>query len=230
MILRGVLFDLDGTLGDHDASVREALTAWLPSLGLAYSAEVHEVWDALAEKHLAAWRTREITFAEQRRRRLRDFLGIHDEESELDAIFAGFVSAYAGSYRAFDDAFDGIAAARDAGLTVAVLTNGSSEQQNGKLARMGMTGIGPVWTPDDLGVAKPEPATFALACARWGIPAGQVLSVGDRHDLDVLPARVAGLRAVHLDRSRETEGHRIGSLRDLAAYLSGPGPSPSGGK
>jgi putative hydrolase of the HAD superfamily len=46
-----------------------------------------------------------------------------------------------------------------------------------------------------------------------------VLSVGDRHDLDVLPARAAGLQAVHLDRldaGPTDEPHRIKSLRDLA--------------
>ena len=34
MIPRGVLFDLDGTLGDHDSSVAAALAAWLPELGV----------------------------------------------------------------------------------------------------------------------------------------------------------------------------------------------------
>jgi putative hydrolase of the HAD superfamily len=75
-----------------------------------------------------------------------------------------------------------------------------------------------VWTVEDLGVAKPDPDAFRTACARWGRPPESVLSVGDRHDLDVLPARAAGLSAVLLDRAGTgpaDEPHRVGSLRDL---------------
>ncbi|MBG0560273.1 HAD family hydrolase [Actinoplanes aureus] len=225
MILRGVLFDLDGTLGDHDGSVSAALRTWLPSLGVAYSPETHALWDEIAERHLAAWRRREIDFREQRRRRLRDFLpivGISYAETELDLVFDGFLRAYQSAYRAYDDAFDALAAVSAAGLAVAVLTNGSSEQQRAKLAAMGMAGIGLVYTPEELGVAKPNPASFRQACARWGIAPGEVLSVGDRHEFDVLAARTAGLRAVHLDRQGSgpyDEPHRIRSLRDLAGYL-----------
>jgi putative hydrolase of the HAD superfamily len=49
-----------------------------------------------------------------------------------------------------------------------------------------------------------------------------VVHVGDRHDLDVEPARLAGLRAVHLDRHGQgptEDPFRITSLRDLAGLL-----------
>ncbi|MEV6303999.1 HAD family hydrolase [Actinoplanes sp. NPDC051861] len=225
MILRGVLFDLDGTLGDHDSSVAAALRSWLPGLGVPFDEGVHALWDEIAERHLAAWRRREISFAEQRRRRLADFLpyfGINREMSELDEVFDGFRVAYQSEYRAFEDAKDALETVAKAGLRVAVLTNGDNRQQRAKLAGMGMAGLGLVWTPEELGVAKPNPAAFQRACQRWGITPAEVLSVGDRHEFDVLAARAAGLRAVHLDRSGtgpHDEPHRITSLRGLAAYL-----------
>jgi putative hydrolase of the HAD superfamily len=106
-----------------------------------------------------------------------------------------------------------------AGLVTAVLTNGSRPRQNRKLERLGLAGrVGPVFTPDDLGVAKPDPAAFRLACERWGLAPGEVVSVGDNHEFDVLGARTAGLHAIHLDRRGEgphDEPHRIGSLAAL---------------
>jgi putative hydrolase of the HAD superfamily len=219
--LKGVLFDLDGTLGDHDASVTAALTAWLPSVGMVAGPATIERWNQVAERHLAAWRRREIDFREQRRRRLRDF-GFSYAPDRLDEIFGGFLAEYENAYHAFDDVTEALAAVASQGLRVAVLTNGSAEQQKGKLARMGLADLGPVWTPDDLGMAKPDPGAFRGSVARWGLRPGEVLSVGDRHDLDVLAARAAGLRAVHLDRlgiGPEGEPHRIGSLRELAAHL-----------
>ncbi|BCY14012.1 HAD family hydrolase [Actinoplanes sp. L3-i22] len=215
------MFDLDGTLGDHDSSVETALKAWLPTVGMVADDEAIARWHAVAEKHLAAWRRREVDYAEQRRRRLRE-LGFPYGEEALDLIFAGYLVEYEKAYHAYDDVAEALALVAAKGLKTAVLTNGAATQQRGKLARMGLADLGPVWTPDDLGMAKPDPGAFRGAVARWGLRPGEVLSLGDRHDLDVLAARAAGLRAVHLDRlgiGPADEPHRIGSLRDLADYL-----------
>jgi putative hydrolase of the HAD superfamily len=174
--------------------------------------------------HLLAWRDGRITFAEQRRRRLRDFLGTGGTDAELDEIFAGYLTYYEDAWRPFDDAAGALAELAAAGLATAVLTNGSRGQQLRKLSRTGLADrAGPVFAVDDLGVAKPHADAFRKACARWGYAPGEVLSVGDDHALDVLGARVAGLPAVHLDRhgrgpAGETE--RIVTLRELGAYLA----------
>lgn len=223
MTLRGVLLDLDGTLVDHDGAVAAALRIWLPAIGVEPTDAALALWEQAQERHLVAWRERRISFAEQRRRRLRDFLpAVHVSypDSELDAVFDGYLRAYEASWRAFDDVDDALTRIAAAGLAVAVLTNGTIEQQNDKLVRVGLAGrVGPVYTVEDLGAAKPDPAAFRIACERWGLPPAGVLSVGDRHDLDVLAARAAGLQAVHLDRIGAgplDEPHRIASLRELA--------------
>ncbi len=219
---RGVLLDLDGTLVDHDGAVDAALRGWLPTLGVAPEPGVLALWHEIQERHMVAWRQGRVAFAEQRRRRLRDFLpavGVSAGD-DPDEVFAGYLGWYEASWRAYDDVTPALAAIAAAGLATAVLTNGVTAQQNDKLARTGLAGrVGPVWTAEDLGVAKPDPAAFRLVCARWGLPPAAVVSVGDRHDLDVLPARAAGLAAVLLDRrgaGPADEPARITSLRQLA--------------
>ena len=69
-----MLLDLDGTLVDHDAAVTDALRGWLPTLGVSATDEVRRAWFEAQERHLVGWRERRISFQEQRRRRLRDFL------------------------------------------------------------------------------------------------------------------------------------------------------------
>jgi len=226
--LRGVLLDLDDTLLDQRGAVRHALRAWLPGLGVTPTPALHQLWVDLQEHHLVAWRERTVTFREQRRRRLRDFLpaiGVPYAESDLDRVFAGYLAAYQQAYTLFDDVPALLTALRTAGLATAVLTNGIIEQQHDKIARVGLTGrLGPIFTAESLGAAKPDPAAFTSACAQWGHSPSTVLSVGDRHDLDVQPARAAGLHAVHLDRWNEgphTEPSRITSLRELPAFISG---------
>jgi putative hydrolase of the HAD superfamily len=229
MELRGVLFDLDGTLIDQDGAMTDALRAWLPTLGVEPTAELLAAWPAVQERHFTAWREGRIGFDEQRRRRLRDFLpvaglAVPDDPAALDRVFDGYLRAYERSWRVFSDVDEALAAIAAAGLATAVLTNGIREQQNDKLARVGLAGrVGPVFTVDDLGVAKPDPDAFRGACRRWGLAPGSVLSVGDRYDLDVLAARAAGLSAIHLDRyglGPLDEPQRITSLCDLGPYLA----------
>jgi putative hydrolase of the HAD superfamily len=221
--LRGVLLDLDGTLVDHESAAAAGLRGWLPGLGLVATEEAIARWAAVQQAHLAGWRDGRISFAEQRRRRLRDFLGIEGTDAELDEIFAGYVTHYEDAWRAFDDAAGALTRLAAAGLATAVLTNGSRGQQLRKLGRTGLAELaGPVFTVDDLGVAKPHAEAFLKSCARWGYAPGEVLSVGDDHALDVLGARAAGLSAVHLDRHGRGpagEAHRLTSLRELDAYL-----------
>ena len=228
---RGVLLDLDGTLVDHDGAAAAGLRAWLPTLGLAPTEAAIARWTAVQEPHLAAWRDGRISFTEQRRRRVRDYLGTGGTDAELDEFFAGFLTHYENAWRAYDDVAAALSALAARGLATAVLTNGSRGQQLRKLAATGLGGrVGPVFTVDDLGVAKPHAEAFRGACERWGLAPGEVLSVGDNYALDVLGARAAGLSAVHLDRldrGPAAEQHRITSLRALDAHLGADrGPDP----
>jgi putative hydrolase of the HAD superfamily len=223
-----VLLDLDGTLVDHEGAVTDALRAWLPTLGVTATAEVCQLWSTAQERHLIGWRQGRISFPEQRRRRLRDFLpavgvAFVDDDAHLDAVFAGYLRWYERSWRVFDDVDEALTAIHRAGLPTAVLTNGTVEQQTDKLVRVGLAGrVGPVYTAEELGAAKPAAEAYLAACRRWGLPPAVVLNVGDRFDLDVEAAHRAGLRAVHLDRRNERPdetGERIVSLRDLAGLL-----------
>ncbi|MEV7963569.1 HAD family hydrolase [Oerskovia paurometabola] len=226
-----VVLDLDGTLLDHDGSARAALAAWLPSLGVEATDELVAAWFAAEERHFSAWRSREITFAEQRRRRLRDVLPLAGldldvdlgSEAELDEVFAGYAAHYEASWTAYDDVEPMLAVLQDLPVRLAVLTNGTDEQQHAKLGAVGLVGrLGHVFTAEGLGVAKPDPQSYLLVCAALGVDPRDVLHVGDRYDLDVVAARAAGLRAVHLDRTGQgpfEEPARITSLAGLTELV-----------
>jgi putative hydrolase of the HAD superfamily len=227
--LRGVLLDLDGTLVDHEGAVYAGLRAWLPALGLTASPETLSRWTDIQEIHHADWRAGTISHAEQRRRRVRDFLGTagalgtDSTDPELDAVFAGYLTHYEAAWRAYDDVVPALQAIQAVGLVTAVLTNGATVQQNKKLSRTGLAGLaGPVYTVEDLGIAKPFPEAFLGACERWGLHPEDVLSVGDNYEFDVLAARAAGLRAAHLDRlgtGVPGEPHRMTTLGEITTFL-----------
>lgn len=222
-----MVFDLDGTLFDHPGAARRGLSTWLAGLGVGCTDDLVETWFDLEERHWAAWRQGLVSFAEQRRGRLREFLPHVGRpvgtEAELDEAFAGFLAAYERAWAGYDDVDAALTAVADLGLATAVLTNGTEVQQRAKLARLGLLDrVGPVFTSEALGVAKPDPRVFHLVCAALGLPGERVLHVGDHHEVDVLGARGAGLPAVHLDRTGAgpaEEQERITGLHQLGALL-----------
>ena len=225
--IRAVIFDLDGTLIDHVGSVTQALERWLPELGTTATEELTAAWFAAEEEHFPAWRAREITFAEQRRRRLRDFLPLLGYQvggdAELDEVFSGYLLHYEASWTCFEDVEETLEALSELPIKTAVLTNGTEEQQNAKLKAVGLDGwFGEVFTAEGLGAAKPDPTTFQEVCEALHVDVGSALHVGDLHDLDVVAPRQAGLQAVHLDRANagpRDEPARIRSLRELPGLL-----------
>jgi putative hydrolase of the HAD superfamily len=223
----GVIFDLDGTIVDHRGSVVAALRGWLPGLGASLDEDLLAAWLAAERRHFPDWQARRIAFAEQRRRRLRDFLPLIGhrvgDDEQLDSVFTGYLAWYERSWIAFDDVAGAVRTVTGAGVPIAVLTNGTAMQQNAKIAKIGWAGkLGPVLTAEDLGVAKPDPEAFLAVCCRLGLSPGHVLHLGDQYDLDVVAAREAGLQALDLDRNGtgpHDESERITTLDQLGPYL-----------
>lgn len=219
-----VILDLDGTIVDHEGSIRTALTNWLPALGVTPDEELIAAWFAAEQRHFPAWCAGEISFQEQRRRRLRDFLpliGGHASSSdgELDLIFDGYLTEYEASWTAFDDVAPTLSILHQSNTRLAVLSNGTDAQQNAKITAVGLRNrLGQVFTAEGLGVAKPDPRSYLAVCQKLNVPSTESLHVGDLYDLDVLAPRDASLHAIHLDRRDSgplDEPWRMKSLRQL---------------
>ncbi|MGI8794245.1 MAG: HAD family hydrolase [Acidimicrobiales bacterium] len=128
------------------------------------------------------------------------------------------------------ESVDALRALHAAGIPMAVVSNADGTVAS-VLAEAGVCQVGdgphvPVLAIVDsgaLGVAKPDPATFAPALeafASLGIPADRVLHVGDSVHYDVLGAEAAGMAAVHFDPRRlcgASDHAHIQSLVDLLA-------------
>ena len=205
--MKAVIFDLDNTLFDHTASVITALHGWVPELGGAVSDELLAQWFEIEDRNFNQWLAGVLTHQGQRRGRLREFLPLIDHsvplpDQELDQIFAGFLRHYEASWAAYPDAQPALEVARGNGWRIGVLTNGSTLQQNAKLAAIGLAGlVDVVCTSESLAVSKPDPQAYLLTCHALGVDPADTVMIGDNLELDVLAARQAGLTAHHLDRA-----------------------------
>lgn len=186
--VRAVLFDLDETLHDRATSIEAFLAEHCGRVGVptdlraAYTARFH----VLDERGYAP---KDRVYAA-----LAAEFGFGGDGAALHADFREH------SFRTgvlFPDVSDTLAALRARGLRLGLVTNGTSAGQRAKIAALGLGGLlDPILVSEEVGVKKPDPRVFALALDRLGLPAGEVLFVGDHPVNDVAGPAALGMRTV----------------------------------
>ena len=107
-MIRAVGFDLDNTLFDHVGAATAGLASLLQEQGLVYKGANHlrQEWQRIEQRHFSEYIAGNLTLIEQRRERMREFLGLMNIEAydvELDEMFGKYLFHYANSWTAFPD-------------------------------------------------------------------------------------------------------------------------------
>jgi FMN phosphatase YigB (HAD superfamily) len=159
-----------------------------------------------------------------------DVFGYFRPEFDLETeVVAKLAAGYPWTFDRSDlypDALPALQALKTAGYRLAIIGNQTSSAS----AFMASLPVERTATSDEWGVAKPDPAFFARMEDELASPATRIAYVGDRVDNDVLPARRAGMVAVHLRRgpwgiiqsgwAKAAEAHiRLDSLSELESAL-----------
>ena len=237
MAIRGVLFDVDGTLYAYEEAEKAGLQEHLAAEGLddrfASQAEALRVWRDIMEQEYARFLTGELTFIGQKQMRTRRFLtaaGVAGASELSDEQATAWFMAYAArkntTRRAFDDAKPALDALAGR-YRLGVVSNSALVHQREKLEAIGLLGFftEPLVCSQEHGEAKPAASIFLAGCEALGLAPAEVAYVGDDYAKDAVGARDAGLQAIWLDRSSGAASGRgavgagirvIGSLTELS--------------
>ncbi|OEJ94248.1 HAD family hydrolase [Streptomyces thermolilacinus] len=226
MAIRAILWDIDDTIFDYATADRAGMRRHLRDEGLADGFDGVEDalrrWREATALHWTRFAAGETTWEEQRRDRVRTFLGTPLDDDEADAWFERYLAHYEAAWALFPDTVP-VLDVLAAGYRHAVLSNSSLLNQDRKLRVLGVRDrFEAVLCAADIGVSKPEAAAFHAACDALGLPPAEVLYVGDHPDIDARGAVEAGLRGVWLDRTGlggRPELTRITDLHQLPALL-----------
>jgi putative hydrolase of the HAD superfamily len=197
-----VLFDIDDTLVNHSVAFDEASAALHESCESDLSlAEFVAAWTAAHSRHFASYVAGTISYDDQRRARIRDVWGDALSDDEADERFAVYLHEYEASWRLFDDVLPCLD--RLAAHQLGVISNGQSDQQRRKLSRLNiLERFDFVLISEECDWAKPDVEIFSHAMSSMNRDAATAIYIGDRYELDAVPARAAGLCGVWLDRRR----------------------------
>lgn len=195
--MRAILLDLDDTLlDDRDATAKgfvAFLSAHKHTCAYADEDEALAAWREAAGRHWVRYERGELSFQDQRRWRVRDFLGNRLNDADADAAFLVYQKVYEASWRLLPDVLEFFA--RTHAIPKVIITNGDRETQLRKVEVTGLrTHVQGVITPADCGHRKPSVGIFRAAIELLNVQPQQCLMIGDDLVRDVEPAAVLGMK------------------------------------
>ncbi|MGP0075896.1 MAG: HAD family hydrolase [Bryobacteraceae bacterium] len=219
-----ILFDIDGTLIDHDAAEVIAIAALRRKIEHTEDAAGFlRRWRSAFERHYNSYLAGELSIQQQRRERFREVFDPNLSDSAADQLSAFYIHEYLAACELYSDVQ--AALAELAGYPMGIISNGERSQQQHKLVRTGIDHyFGPLILSGECGVAKPAPRIFELACDSMGVVPSKAVYIGDRPDVDAAAARSVGMHGIWLDRHGASHDgdprSRIGSLSALPGAIS----------
>jgi putative hydrolase of the HAD superfamily len=137
-------------------------------------------------------------------------------------VAAGVVAYHDTKFRElapFEDVLPLLSDLRAAGLKLGVVTHGWTVKQAEKLVRLGVVPYldpAAVFISDQIGISKPNPKLYATALEDLGLPAGEVMYVGDNPEHDIAPPRSLGMVTVWSRRAAKHDATAAGIEPDYA--------------
>lgn len=187
-MIRGVLFDLDGTLLDTEPDFTHVLNAMLAKHGR------EKVDGALVRKFVSAGAMSVV----------RQGFSLPENDPLVQELLQDFLERYsqqipqtqAGLFTDIDLVLSTLNAH---GIPWGIMTNKARRFSEPLLKRFeSFASCATLVCPDDVGKGKPDPAGLLLACKQMGLPPEDVLYVGD-HPRDIEAAQKAGMPGVAIE-------------------------------
>jgi putative hydrolase of the HAD superfamily len=207
--MRPILIDLDDTLLDDRAACRIAFASFMqahaPSLNNLSDTDLLSRWKIITARHWQRFEKGELSFLEQRRLRVRDFLGTVLTDDQADEAFLPYLMAYESSWQLFPDVGEFLKLTAD--VPKIIVSNGDREQQLRKICATGLAAhFIDIITPEDCGYWKPNPEIFIAAARILNVKLSDCLVIGDDFFRDIVPAKRLGMKWFHVERSVPQSG------------------------
>lgn len=225
-----VLFDLDHTLLDSDASELLAFDHAMQLSGVEEPGQHLELYLNINRALWAAVERQELTPNNVRTARFEQLV----VAASLDADPAALADAFAAGLGSFGELYSGARAMLDtlAGTaTLALVTNGLSEVQRARIERLGLANyFDVVVISAEVGASKPSPAIFDVTFALLGSPPKpSVLMVGDSLTSDIRGGINYGIATCwynprgQIAHESDHIDHEVDALHQIPAVVIGQG-------
>jgi len=208
-LIKGIIFDLGSTLlrfdGDGEAVNQqgaEAMAEWFfkkKRIKLDGPALVEAFLTQRAVDFAQARQTQtEIVAQESLRRALQKIDAPPHAEPLAEAAIKIYFALEERCWHPYPDAVETLKQLKAQGYRLGLYSNATDDALIQRLINQGKIRpwLSPAFSSAGCGWRKPKPDGFALIAARWGLPADQIVVVGDTLNADVLGAQNAGMPSI----------------------------------
>ena len=204
-----VLFDLDDTILDFSWNQSEAWLATCVEASGETETEPHALHAAIQEHARAFWADHDR--AERGRRDLRaasaEIIAAAFAALDVTAppdlpreMAEGYRTRRDAGHRLFEGATDVLRAMRAQGRRLGLVTNGTSEEQRGKIDRFGLEGFfDHIQIEGEFGLGKPHDAAYRHALESLNADPASTWFVGDNLEWDVAAPQRHGIFGIWVD-------------------------------
>lgn len=218
-----LLFDLDHTLFDTDACEALAFDATLRGIGLDDPSIHYDSYRRINNELWAAVERSEVAPIEVRSLRFQRLIAEAALDAEVEAMAAAFVDGLANQGELFPGAREALDELSQV-ATLALITNGLSDVQRSRLARLDLAAhFDAIIISEEVGATKPGTAIFDAAFEQLGQPprASSVI-IGDSLTSDIKGGTNYGIATCWYNPHGRTAGpddvvtHEISELAEIA--------------
>ena len=229
MRYRAVIFDLYGTLVDElwypctqEAKYQRTVSEIAATLGVRFE-DFKQVWSATSHRqNLGELRPTIVTLTY-----LCDGLDVTVSKEQLEHAAAIRLEYMRRSLRPRDRALETLSSLRDAGLKTALVSNTISDTSELWPSTPFASLFDAALLSCDVGMRKPDPGIYTLACDRLEVEPGECLFVGDGGSNELTGATSVGMDAVLIRAPDDTEngdredwqGTRISSVEEVLGLV-----------
>lgn len=189
-----VYFDLDGTLFDHDHSLRQAISAIHKKYAALTDRTVDDLmkqYDVSLQQAYDSYLDKVITYEEADTRKIHLFfksLGLPEPSlDEVQQVRDAYRAVYRANRRPTAGSVEALARLREHGYRIGIITNGQIQDQTEKAKAIGILHlVDRIITSEEAGHRKPDRRIFQYAMEQLGTNAWEkTYMIGDSVDYDI---------------------------------------------
>ena len=225
-MIKALLIDIDDTILDFDAYVRDAMKNGFAEFGLGeYTEERYNTFERVNSGLWHSIEKGELTFQEltqMRWNKVFEALGIDFDGVRFEKYFRGFLFNSGIPINGAGDVLEYL----HRKYILCTASNGPYEQQINRLRVADFYKYFKYnFISESVGASKPSETFFSHCLSTLGIPPHEVMMIGDSPTSDMQGAYQSGIRTCYFDRKNKAlpEGvavdHRITELGELLSIL-----------
>ena len=224
-MIKYIFFDLDETLID----IKKAQNIAIESLFNLYNFDKKtdldsfiKKWDDLTDFHYKFYTTKQISYEEQRRRRIVDLFKTYDVTLPSDPIdiYNIYLKEFENAWTVYDDVVDTLQELKSNNYILGLISNGDYNQQVQKMKKVGIYEMFDyINTSSQFKYSKPDSRIYETIFKMHDVAYGDICFVGNSYKKDILPCRQLGIKAILIDRKgidyNDPELIKVDTLKDI---------------